>query len=97
VLAVPVSALLALDGGGYGLEVVEPSGAHRLVGGHTGVFAGSQVQVAGPQIAAGTTVVVAQWPRWNWPRRASSTPARRRSPRCARSRWPSGTESSPPS
>jgi hypothetical protein len=60
VLAVPVSALLALSGGGYGLEVVEPSGAHRLVGVHTGVFAGSQVQVSGPQIAAGTTVVVAQ-------------------------------------
>jgi len=60
VLAVPVSALLALSGGGYGLEVVEPSGAHRLVGVRTGVFAGSQVQVSGPQIAAGTTVVVAQ-------------------------------------
>jgi hypothetical protein len=60
VLAVPVSALLALSGGGYGLEVVQPSGAHRLVGVHTGVFAGSQVQVSGPQIAAGTTVVVAQ-------------------------------------
>jgi len=60
VLAVPVSALLALAGGGYGLEVVEPSGAHRLVGVRTGVFAGSQVQVSGPQIAAGTTVVVAQ-------------------------------------
>jgi Putative peptidoglycan binding domain len=60
VLAVPVSALLALSGGGYGLEVVEPSGTHRLVGVRTGVFAGSLVQVSGPQIAAGTTVVVAQ-------------------------------------
>jgi peptidoglycan hydrolase-like protein with peptidoglycan-binding domain len=60
VLAVPVSALLALSGGGYGLEVVEPSGAHRLVGVRTGVFAGALVQVSGPQIAAGTTVVVAQ-------------------------------------
>lgn len=60
VLAVPVSALLALSGGGYGLEVVEPSGAHRLVGVRTGVFAGSLVQVSGPQIAPGTTVVVAQ-------------------------------------
>jgi hypothetical protein len=59
VLAVPVSALLALSGGGYGVEVVESSGAHRLVGVHTGAFAGSQVQVSGPQIAAGTTVVVA--------------------------------------
>jgi len=60
VLAVPVSALLALSGGGYGLEVVEPSGAHRLVGVRTGVFAGSLVQVSGPRIAAGTQVVVAQ-------------------------------------
>jgi peptidoglycan hydrolase-like protein with peptidoglycan-binding domain len=60
VLAVPVPALLALAGGGYGLEVVEPSGAHRLVGVRTGVFAGSLVQVSGPQIRAGTTVVVAQ-------------------------------------
>ena len=60
VLAVPVSALLALSGGGYGLEVVTPSGGHRLVGVRTGVFAGSLVQVSGPQIAAGTTVVVAQ-------------------------------------
>ena len=60
VLAVPVSALLALAGGGYGLEVMEPSGAHRLVGVRTGVFAGSLVQVSGPGIAAGTAVVVAQ-------------------------------------
>jgi hypothetical protein len=60
VLAVPVSALLALSGGGYGLEVVEPSGAHHLVGVRTGVFAGSLVQVSGPQVAAGTRVVVAQ-------------------------------------
>jgi hypothetical protein len=60
VLAVPVSALLALSGGGYGLEVVEPSGAHHLVGVRTGVYAGSLVQVSGPRIAAGTTVVVAQ-------------------------------------
>jgi hypothetical protein len=59
VLAVPVSALLALSGGGYGLEVVEPSGAHRLVGVRAGVFAGSLVQVSGPRIVAGTTVVVA--------------------------------------
>jgi peptidoglycan hydrolase-like protein with peptidoglycan-binding domain len=60
VLAVPVSALLALQGGGYGLEVVEPSGGHRLVAVHTGIFAGSLVQVSGAGIAAGTKVVVAQ-------------------------------------
>ena len=60
VLAVPVSALLALQGGGYGLEVVEPSGAHRLVAVRTGIFAGSRVQVSGAGITAGTPVVVAQ-------------------------------------
>ena len=60
VLAVPVSALLALAGGGYGLEVVTPSGAHRLTGVTAGLFASGQVQVAGPGIAVGTRVVVAQ-------------------------------------
>ena len=60
VLAVPVSALLALAGGGYALEVVEPSGAHRLVGVSTGTFSGSRVQVSGAAIGPGTRVVVAQ-------------------------------------
>jgi peptidoglycan hydrolase-like protein with peptidoglycan-binding domain len=60
VLAVPVSALLALAGGGYGLEVVAPSGAHHLVGVTAGLFASGQVQVSGPDITAGTKVVVAQ-------------------------------------
>jgi peptidoglycan hydrolase-like protein with peptidoglycan-binding domain len=60
VLAVPVSALLALAGGGYGLEVVGPSGVHRLVGVTAGLFASGQVQVSGAGIAAGTRVVVAQ-------------------------------------
>jgi peptidoglycan hydrolase-like protein with peptidoglycan-binding domain len=60
VLAVPVSALLALAGGGYGLEVVGPSGAHRLVGVTAGLFASGQVQVSGAGVVAGTRVVVAQ-------------------------------------
>jgi peptidoglycan hydrolase-like protein with peptidoglycan-binding domain len=60
VLAVPVSALLALAGGGYGLEVVAPSGAHRLVAVSTGLFAGGRVQVSGPGIVPGTRVVTAQ-------------------------------------
>ena len=59
VLAVPVSALLALAGGGYGLEVVGPWGAHHLVGVTAGLFASGQVQVSGPDITAGTRVVVA--------------------------------------
>jgi peptidoglycan hydrolase-like protein with peptidoglycan-binding domain len=59
VLAVPVSALLALAGGGYGLDVVSPAGAHHLVGVTAGPFAGGQVQVTGPGIAPGTKVVTA--------------------------------------
>lgn len=60
VLAVPVTALLALAGGGYGVDVVTGPGRDRLVGVTTGVFAGGRVQVSGPGIAAGTRVVVAQ-------------------------------------
>ena len=60
VLAVPISALLALAGGGYGVEVVEPSGPHHLVGVTTGIFTGSQVQITAPGIEAGTKVVAAQ-------------------------------------
>jgi peptidoglycan hydrolase-like protein with peptidoglycan-binding domain len=60
VLAVPIAALLALAGGGYGVEVVEPSGAHRLVGVTTGLFTGTRVAITGSDIRAGEKVVVAQ-------------------------------------
>ena len=60
VLAVPIAALLALAGGGYGLEIVGPSGHHRLVGVSTGVFAGGDVEVSGSGLVPGTHVVVAQ-------------------------------------
>ena len=60
VLSAPVSALLALAGGGYGVEVVLPSGAHRLIGVHTGIFASGLVQVSGAGLTAGTKVVVSQ-------------------------------------
>ena len=60
VLAVPVTALLALSGGGYGVEIVTASGADRLVGVQTGIFAGGQVAIRGPGIAPGIKVVVAQ-------------------------------------
>jgi peptidoglycan hydrolase-like protein with peptidoglycan-binding domain len=60
VLAVPVTALLALAGGGYGVEIVTGSGADRLVGVQTGIYAGGQVAITGPGIAAGVKVVVAQ-------------------------------------
>jgi peptidoglycan hydrolase-like protein with peptidoglycan-binding domain len=60
VLAVPVSALLALSGGGYGIEVVTGPRRHHLVGVTAGTFAGGLVQVSGAGITAGTKVVVAQ-------------------------------------
>jgi hypothetical protein len=60
VLAAPIAALLALAGGGYGVEVVGPSGVHHVVGVTMGVFSGSQVQINGAGVQAGTRVVVAQ-------------------------------------
>jgi peptidoglycan hydrolase-like protein with peptidoglycan-binding domain len=60
VLAVPVTALLALSGGGYAVEVVQPGGLHRLVAVTTGLFDGAtgRVQVSGPELAVGQRVVV---------------------------------------
>ncbi len=58
VLAVPVTALLALAGGGYGVDVVTPGGAVRLTGVTTGLYSDTLVQVSGPGITAGTKVEV---------------------------------------
>ena len=58
VLAVPVNALLALAGGGYGVDVVAPGGAVRLTGVATGLYSNSLVQVSGSGIAAGMRVEV---------------------------------------
>jgi hypothetical protein len=61
VLAVPVTALLAMPGGGYAVRVV--SGAmNRLIPVTTGLFddATGLVEVTGPDLAAGLTVEVAQ-------------------------------------
>jgi hypothetical protein len=60
VLAVPVNALLALAGGGYAVEEVEPTGVHQLVGVGVGLFddAAGVVQVSGGGLAAGQRVVV---------------------------------------
>ena len=60
VLAVPITALLALAGGGYGVEVAGPNADDRLVGVTTGLFADTLVQVSGPGIRAGMKVVTAQ-------------------------------------
>ena len=57
VLAVPVEALLALDGGGEGVEVVA-GGVHRIVAVQTGLFTGTQVEITGPGVTAGAQVEV---------------------------------------
>jgi hypothetical protein len=57
VLAVPVSALVALAGGGYGVEVVNGS-LRTLTGVRTGLFADTLVQVSGPGLAVGMRVEV---------------------------------------
>ena len=58
VLAVPVNALLALGGRGFGVDVVTGSGAVRLVGVTTGLYSNTMVQVSGPGIRQGTRVEV---------------------------------------
>jgi hypothetical protein len=59
-LVVPVTALLALAGGGYAVEVVGADGIHRLVPVSLGLFDDAQgmVQVSGTGLAAGQRVVV---------------------------------------
>ena len=47
VLAVPISALVALAGGGYAVQVITGGTAH-LTGVRTGLFSSSLVQVSGP-------------------------------------------------
>jgi peptidoglycan hydrolase-like protein with peptidoglycan-binding domain len=58
VLTVPVSALVALAEGGYGLQLVS-GGATRTVAVKTGLFASGRVEVTGPDLAEGLTVGVA--------------------------------------
>jgi hypothetical protein len=57
VLAVPVNALLALQGGGYGVDVVTGGSSH-LVGVTTGLYENNMVQVSGSGISAGMRVEV---------------------------------------
>jgi peptidoglycan hydrolase-like protein with peptidoglycan-binding domain len=60
VLAVPVSALLALAEGGYAVEVIDAAGQHHLVAVRLGVFSNGMVEVAGSGLRAGMRVVTAQ-------------------------------------
>jgi hypothetical protein len=57
VLAVPVNALLALQGGGFGVQVVSGGGT-RLVAVTTGLYSDTQVQVSGLGLSAGIRVAV---------------------------------------
>lgn len=57
VLAVPVSALVALAGGGYAVDVVQGGTVH-LVAVQTGLFGQTLVQVSGPALTAGQRVQV---------------------------------------
>jgi hypothetical protein len=57
VLAAPVDALVALQGGGFGLDVVTGS-TIRLVGVTTGLYSSTLVQITGSGITAGTRVEV---------------------------------------
>ncbi|MEV6492794.1 peptidoglycan-binding domain-containing protein [Actinoplanes sp. NPDC051633] len=57
VLTVPVTALLALSEGGYGVEVVSGS-ATSIVAVKTGMFADGKVEVSGTGIGEGTVVGV---------------------------------------
>ena len=59
VLAVPVSALLAVSGGGYALERMSIDGTTEQVPVKVGAFADNFVQVAG-NIKAGDEVVIAK-------------------------------------
>jgi len=57
VLAVPVNALLALRGGGFGVDVVIGTTSH-LVGVTTGLYSNNLVQVSGSGISSGTRIQV---------------------------------------
>jgi hypothetical protein len=58
VLAVPVTALLALVGGGYAVEVVTPTG-EKLVRVEPGVYADGLVELRQSSLQPGTKVSVA--------------------------------------
>jgi peptidoglycan hydrolase-like protein with peptidoglycan-binding domain len=55
VLTVPITALLALPGGGYAVETAD--GRHRRIPVQTGVFSNGQVEVSGPGVVEGLQVL----------------------------------------
>ncbi|WP_055586389.1 efflux RND transporter periplasmic adaptor subunit [Streptacidiphilus griseoplanus] len=59
VLTVPITALLALSEGGYGVQVTGADGRSTIVTVTLGMFADGRVEVTGPGLKAGTVVEVA--------------------------------------
>jgi len=57
VIAVPITALLAVREGGYAVEVVNPDGTTTLVGVETGFYADGLVEVTNASLAEGSKVV----------------------------------------
>ena len=57
VLAVPVSALLALSEGGYAVEIDDGAGGTTLVGVEVGMYADGWVEITSAQVEAGMRVV----------------------------------------
>jgi multidrug efflux pump subunit AcrA (membrane-fusion protein) len=55
VLAVPITALLALPGGGYAVESAD--GRHRRIAVQTGIFSNGEVEVSGPGLVEGMKVM----------------------------------------
>ncbi|WP_033341608.1 peptidoglycan-binding protein [Catenuloplanes japonicus] len=60
VLSVPVGALLALDPGEFGVEIVGDDGTTRRVPVTTGLFAAGRVEISGDGVSAGQRIVVPQ-------------------------------------
>lgn len=58
VLSVPIEALMALPGGGFGIEVVRADGSTDRLAVTTGLFAGGRVEISGDGIGAGLDVMV---------------------------------------
>jgi multidrug efflux pump subunit AcrA (membrane-fusion protein) len=58
VLSVPVTALLATQGGGYAVQLAAPP--HKLVAVTPGLFAAGYVQISGPGIQDGMQVTDSQ-------------------------------------
>ncbi|GGT04630.1 hypothetical protein [Streptomyces cinerochromogenes] len=57
-LAVPVTALVALAEGGYGVEVIQPGGQHKLIPVTIGLVADARAQITKGDIKEGTKVVI---------------------------------------